>query len=433
MPTSSDPGVIEAAGGVVEISGSNGPRIAVIHRTRHGDEWALPKGKRESGETWEGTALREVSEEIGLKPVITGIAGASAYLAKGVPKLVFYWRMRVEGVVPPFEPNDEVVALDWLSPEEAIERLTHREEVMVVQNAFARWTDTTHSMGGHFDRLMAPIWRLLRRRRLKRLASDISVYKQVLSIRADCGGCFNLLNAAEIAVEEGNVDSGWKYLHAARRVELLTASDAELQAAAIAIRKESDAKLSSWRRAAVEKILPLSSSARPDGREVYRAAWLLDEHFSNEAYRSAVHRTMIFQFLLFLVVSLGGVLWLAQIGYLGSLTEKSAALVPALLCVAVFGLLGATTSAITEAIKPQSTKSIPELGWTFRVTLLRLLMGPASAIVLYFAVQTSFGSALFNSATLHGYGILIVAFFSGFSERLVLRLVKGANDAPKDR
>jgi 8-oxo-dGTP diphosphatase len=131
-----DAEVIEGAGGVVENSSPGGHRIAVIYRERYSGEWGLPKGKRKQGESWQATALREVEEEIGLKPVITGIVGASAYLAGGVPKLVLYWRMRVDGEVPPFEPNDEAKVLAWLSPEDAIKRLTHREEADIVRRAF---------------------------------------------------------------------------------------------------------------------------------------------------------------------------------------------------------------------------------------------------------------------------------------------------------
>jgi 8-oxo-dGTP diphosphatase len=128
--------VIEGSGGVVERKSQDGSRIAVIYRERYAGEWGLPKGKRQPGESWQTTALREVEEEIGLKAVITGVVGATAYLAGGTPKLVLYWRMRVDGDVPPFESNDEAKALAWLSPGEAIERLTHREEADIVQRAF---------------------------------------------------------------------------------------------------------------------------------------------------------------------------------------------------------------------------------------------------------------------------------------------------------
>jgi 8-oxo-dGTP pyrophosphatase MutT (NUDIX family) len=127
--------VVEAAGGIVERATPDGLRIAVIYRERYGGEWGLPKGKRDRGETWQQTALREVEEEIGLKGTITGVAGATAYLAGNVPKVVLYWRMRVETLPPPFESNEEVKVVEWLTPPEALHRLTHREERTLLASA----------------------------------------------------------------------------------------------------------------------------------------------------------------------------------------------------------------------------------------------------------------------------------------------------------
>jgi 8-oxo-dGTP diphosphatase len=122
------PDVIEAAGGIVERPSPGGPVIAVIYRERYDGEWALPKGKRQPGESWQQTALREVAEETGIATAITNFAGATAYLANGVPKVVLYWRMKSRGQIPAFIPNDEVHKLEWLAPEEAMRRLTHDEE-----------------------------------------------------------------------------------------------------------------------------------------------------------------------------------------------------------------------------------------------------------------------------------------------------------------
>jgi 8-oxo-dGTP pyrophosphatase MutT (NUDIX family) len=128
--------VIEAAGGIVERDTSKGQRIAVVYRERYGGEWGLPKGKRRAGESWQKTALREIKEEIGITPIIVGIAGATAYLAAGVPKVVLYWRMRIEGKAPPFTPNKEVTKVTWLAPANAIERLTHSAEAELVRKCF---------------------------------------------------------------------------------------------------------------------------------------------------------------------------------------------------------------------------------------------------------------------------------------------------------
>jgi 8-oxo-dGTP diphosphatase len=128
-----DAPVIEAAGGVVQRETPEGLFVAVIYRERYGPEWALPKGKRQPGETWQQTALREVEEETGLRPTIIGLAGATTYLAGSAPKLVLYWKMRVDDQPTQFIPNEEVRELEWLPLPRAADRLTHPEEQLVLR------------------------------------------------------------------------------------------------------------------------------------------------------------------------------------------------------------------------------------------------------------------------------------------------------------
>src|SRR5213078_3990446 len=81
---------IRAAGGVVVRDG----RIAVVHRPRY-DDWSLPKGKLDPGETWEQAALREIEEETGLRCRLEEELEPVHYLSKGRPKTVRWWRMTV--------------------------------------------------------------------------------------------------------------------------------------------------------------------------------------------------------------------------------------------------------------------------------------------------------------------------------------------------
>jgi 8-oxo-dGTP diphosphatase len=118
---------VKAAGGVVRRDG----RIAVVHRPRY-DDWSLPKGKLDPGETWEEAALREVREETGLECELREELSSTRYHdRKGRSKLVRYWLM--DPVGGEFAPNDEVDELRWLTPAEASALLTYPRDKELAQ------------------------------------------------------------------------------------------------------------------------------------------------------------------------------------------------------------------------------------------------------------------------------------------------------------
>jgi 8-oxo-dGTP diphosphatase len=110
---------VEAAGGVVL---NPEGEVAVVYRPKY-DDWTLPKGKLEPGETWEQAAVREVQEETGFVCDLGDELGSVSYTDRhGRPKVVRYWRMTTcEGE---FTPNNEVSELRWLSREEAGRQLS---------------------------------------------------------------------------------------------------------------------------------------------------------------------------------------------------------------------------------------------------------------------------------------------------------------------
>jgi 8-oxo-dGTP pyrophosphatase MutT (NUDIX family) len=115
-----------AAGGVVWREAPRGREVLLILRPKHQD-WTLPKGHIEKGESWDGAAQREVKEETGYDTVITGFAGYTAYTVKSKPKVVFYWHMEPSGECE-FEPNHEVLSYEWVSALEAVDRLTYEKD-----------------------------------------------------------------------------------------------------------------------------------------------------------------------------------------------------------------------------------------------------------------------------------------------------------------
>ena len=120
---------IEAAGGVVTRDGL----FAVVHRPKY-DDWTLPKGKLDAGETFEQAALREVEEETGLRCTLLRELPSTEYSVRDRPKIVRYWLMDVVED-PGFAPNDEVDELRWLSAADAAALLTYDRDKEVLEAA----------------------------------------------------------------------------------------------------------------------------------------------------------------------------------------------------------------------------------------------------------------------------------------------------------
>jgi 8-oxo-dGTP pyrophosphatase MutT (NUDIX family) len=115
---------VKAAGGVLWRRSDDGTlEIAVVHRPRY-DDWSLPKGKLDDGESFEEAAVREVEEETGMRCRLGRELGETHYEdRKGRPKIVRYWAMGE--CAGEFEPNDEVDDLRWVPIGDAKDVLTY--------------------------------------------------------------------------------------------------------------------------------------------------------------------------------------------------------------------------------------------------------------------------------------------------------------------
>ncbi len=124
-PPTGDPSVVvRAAGGVVWQHGGHGSiEVVLVHRPRY-DDWSLPKGKVDPGETDEEAAVREVEEEsrvVGrLGPELPG----TTYVDRsGRTKAVRYWAMTVVAGAP--GADNEVDDARWVPIAEARRRLSY--------------------------------------------------------------------------------------------------------------------------------------------------------------------------------------------------------------------------------------------------------------------------------------------------------------------
>ena len=135
-------GPIRAAGAVLwrpqETTGA--PEIAVVHRPRY-DDWSLPKGKLEAGETELLAAVREVEEETGFSCHLGRRLQSVTYPVKGTTKKVRYWAARCAG--GEFVPNDEVDELKWLPLEQAISQVDYALDRKVLRRFAKVPADTT--------------------------------------------------------------------------------------------------------------------------------------------------------------------------------------------------------------------------------------------------------------------------------------------------
>ncbi len=147
MPKETTPGAVPvskavlAAGAVLWRSNgdSAAPEVAVIHRPRY-DDWSLPKGKVDPGETEPVTAVREVHEETGYTSRLGRRLAAVSYPVEQGMKKVRFWAARsIDG---DFTPNAEVDELMWLPVPAALKRLGYPHDRKVLRRFTKKPVDT---------------------------------------------------------------------------------------------------------------------------------------------------------------------------------------------------------------------------------------------------------------------------------------------------
>ena len=118
------------AGGIILRYKQEIPEIVVCKRSR-GKIIELPKGGIEQGEGVKDAAIREASEETGLKVLVTGELGA-------IPGTHTYWfMMRMIGGA--FKDHDnEFDTVVWMPLEEAAARLTDPDQQRILRSVELR-------------------------------------------------------------------------------------------------------------------------------------------------------------------------------------------------------------------------------------------------------------------------------------------------------
>jgi 8-oxo-dGTP pyrophosphatase MutT (NUDIX family) len=108
---------VEAAGGVVR--NSKGQVLVMFRRGK----WDLPKGKLDAGESHERAALREISEECGIKELTLGSRMITTYHSyildnQKILKRTLWFEIHYTGLAEPVpQQKEEISEIRWFDPE----------------------------------------------------------------------------------------------------------------------------------------------------------------------------------------------------------------------------------------------------------------------------------------------------------------------------
>jgi len=127
--------VVSAAGIVALREADGAVQVLIVHRPKY-DDWVLPKGHVEPGESLSETAIREFHEETGYRAAVTAKIATVDYLVKDTIKRV-HWFLGELTTDPQEEVHNpaEVAAVAWVNIEDAPAKLTYVNECEVLQKA----------------------------------------------------------------------------------------------------------------------------------------------------------------------------------------------------------------------------------------------------------------------------------------------------------
>ncbi len=117
---------------MVHREGTGGVEFLLVHRPRY-DDWSLPKGHLDNGESYEAAAAREVEEESGYRGSLGREIGTVGYTTRRKQKVVRYWLL--EANKGEFKPNKEADAIRWLGPKKARRLVSYTRDANIMAHA----------------------------------------------------------------------------------------------------------------------------------------------------------------------------------------------------------------------------------------------------------------------------------------------------------
>lgn len=284
---------------------------------------------------------------------------------------------------------------------------------------------------------------------LQRLGNTIQIFQPELEAlveeqqtkrddKFDLGWCNRskqLLEAAKKALTDFDPELGWRCLKAADRFRLygLETEDLKMEARFI-LNEASDQEkgLTKWRGKSIQELLAdpagkLKEQLNPS--DVARAKRILDEHQDNVYHKLIILKSRLRLLTVISWIAIGA--WVAwpplspvvkPVTAASNLPEEMTPVSTQRLWFAVIlsGVLGAAFSGFSSSIASDQKKNrIPDELSTSTVTFARFSLAMVSAIVISIFLLSGVLNLPKPSLEL----LLVVAFASGFSDRLLLRAI----------
>jgi hypothetical protein len=248
-----------------------------------------------------------------------------------------------------------------------------------------------------------------------------------------CASALELVKLAAVELGNRRREAAWALSLAARRELIHALDEREHEALAVSVREQS-AKLDSWRRRAVEKLVPGDGHV-PNAAALVEALQHIDAANSNQARAQRLLRRQL-AILAVVLLATAGILMALVVAWLpasqpgpsssgptvpssplsGLATDQLAVL------AALFGIIGACISSMQRTTSDRRRMRVPQLRAASWASLTRPLVGAAVGLVVWaLAAEGILGS--------QGLGVLGFAFAAGFSERVIVRFIPGSSDS----
>lgn len=430
------------AGALVWSRGAEFPeaRVAIVHRPAPRNDWVLPKGHIDIGESVETAALREAGEETGVNLSAAGFAGTYRYTGNGKPRLILVWHAhRVEGAFPAPAPPGEIDQVEWLPPTAAAAKLSYESERDFLRR-HAMPPAPTPAVAS--TRKPRSIEQAKRDRIDARIATTTERLQSAVAERARDFDNFwwaesaqRSLHLAAAAAERGELDRAWSMVHDAERVLVFALTDAQLVARATTLSVELGAKLRDWRKDAVAtlfnnaKLGELRRAGKPLDREqrtnlqfaMIESLSVFNEDTDNFHHRvgliSERMQTMVKICASLLATLIAGSLvgwWLG-----GPIAETFP---PSLVFTVILsGALGGSLSTLFQLSRIGRMK-IPDALLHGLLVVGRPLIGAASAVFIVAVYRSGIVAFIDNQAeTANGLFVAaVLGFLAGLSEKFVM-------------